>query len=226
MEKIDKGIGVLEKALNMVEKYKIVTILKGCFIVLIIAGLIGFLNNPTYIFEQYEAWKAKQHQTQMDIRTINNHKIQHLIEKSLYKIGAKRIIILEMHNGNSGMGGLPFNKCSATFEFMDDGIIPVAAQYQEQQLSLIPFANYLFNNGYFCGNIKDLEQYDRGLYHRMSANGTKHFAACVIKGVDKPLAFLFVSFGDLDMNHSCEIVREQIRHISLEIALCLELNRR
>ena len=225
MEKVEKGIGVLDKALNLVERYKLKTIFKGCFIILIIAALIGFLNNPTLIFEKYEEWKEKQHQTEMDIRTVNNDKIQHFIEKSLYKIGADRITILELHNGNTGVGGLPFTKCSATFEYMDDGIQPIANQYQEQQLSLIPFANHLFKEGYWCGDIKELEQYDRALYHRMSSNGTEHFAACVIEGVDKPLALLFVSFGEVDMNeHNCQTVREQIRHISLEIALLLELN--
>lgn len=225
MEKVEKGIGVLDKALNLVERYKLKTIFKGCFIILLIAALIGFLNNPTWIFEKYEEWKDKQHQEEMDIRTVNNYKIQHLIEKSLYKIGADRITILELHNGNTGVGGLPFTKCSATFEYMDDGIQPIANQYQEQQLSLIPFANHLFKEGYWCGDIADLADYDRALYHRMSSNGTEHFAACVIEGIDKPLALLFVSFGEVDMNeHNCKTVREQIRHISLEIALLLELN--
>ena len=225
MEKVEKGIGVLDKALNLVERYKLKTIFKGCFIILLIAALIGFLNNPTWIFEKYEEWKEKQHQTEMDIRTVNNDKIQHLIEKSLYKIGADRITILELHNGNTGVGGLPFTKCSATFEYMDDGVLPVADQYQNVNLSLIPFANHLFKEGYWCGDIADLAEYDRALYHRMSSNGTEHFAACVIEGVDKPLALLFISFGEVDMNeHNCQTVREQIRHISLEIALLLELN--
>ena len=52
----------------------------------------------------------------MDLRTINNDKIQHLLEKSLYKIGADRVMLCKLHNGNSSLGGLPFSKCSATFE--------------------------------------------------------------------------------------------------------------
>lgn len=220
------ALGWLEKVLGVAEKYKLRTIFKTVLIILIMAGTVGFIKNPTWVFEKYEEWKEKQHQEQMDIRTINNDKIQHLIEKSLYKIGADRIVVLELHNGNSGLGGLPFNKCSATFEYMDDGIIPIANQYQDQQLSLIPFVNNLFSKGYWCGDVKEIEALDRGLYHRMSSNGTKHFAACVIEGVDKPLALLFVSFNDIDETHDCQLVREQIRHISLEIAVLLELNKR
>lgn len=220
----DKGLSFIERGLAIVEKYKIKTIFKAVFVILIAAATVGFIKNPTCVFEWYEEWKEKQHQEQMDIRTINNEKIQHLLDKSLYKIGASRILLLECHNGNSGIGGLPFNKCSATFEVMDTAF-PVASQYQDQQLSLIPFSSYLFKNGYWCGDIEELESIDKGLYHRMSANNTSHFAACVIEGVDKPLAFLFVSFDELNEIHDCVLVREQIRHISLEVALLLELNK-
>ena len=60
----------------------------------------------------------------------------------------------------------------------------------------------------------------------MKSNGTEHFAACVVEGVDKPLALLFVSFDTVDVNsHNCISVRENIRHISLEMALLMELNK-
>lgn len=226
MEKVEKGIGVLDKALNLVEKYKLRTVFKGCFIILLVAALVGFLSNPTWIFEKYEEWKEKQHKEEMDIRSVNNAKIQHLIEKSLYKMDADRIIVLELHNGNTGIGGLPFNKCSSTFEYIDDGVMPIANQYQEQQLSLIPFAYKLFKEKYWCGNIEELEQYDRALYHRMSSNGTKHFAAAVVDGVDKPIAIMFVSFNkELSPEHSCQSVKETVKNISLELALMLELNK-
>lgn len=224
-QKIDKGFNWIEKGLAIVEKYKFKTIFKAVAVILIVAATVGFLKNPTWIFEQYEEWKEKQHQTELDLRMVNNDKIQHLLDKSLYKIGADRILLLECHNGNEGLGGLPFSKCSATFEVMDTAY-PIASQYQDQQLSLIPFASYLFKNGYWCGDVKELESLDRGLYHRMTANGTEHFAACVIEGVDKPLAFLFVSFKETTDIHNCDLVREQVRHISLEVALLLELNRK
>ena len=220
------ALGWLEKILGVAEKYKLRTIFKTVFIILIMAATVGFIKNPTWVFQKYDEWKERQHQEQMDLRAVNNDKIQHLIEKSLYKIEADRIMILELHNGNESIGGLPFNKCSATFEYMDNGLYPCAELYQNQQLSLIPFASHLFSKGYFCGDLKDLEAIDRGLYHKMASNGTEHFAACVIEGIDKPLAFLIVSFKTKTEAHNCDLVREQIRHISLEIAVLLELNRR
>ena len=59
----------------------------------------------------------------------------------------------------------------------------------------------------------------------MKSNGTEHFAACLIEGVDKPLALLFVSFKTVANEHNCSIIRENIRHIVLEQALLLELNK-
>lgn len=116
IENTSTALGWLDKVLGVAEKYKFKTIFKTVLIIIIMAATIGFINNPTWIFEVYDQWKEKQHQEQMDLRTINNDKIQHLLEKSLYKIGADRVMLCELHNGNSSLGGLPFSKCSATFE--------------------------------------------------------------------------------------------------------------
>ena len=224
IDNTEKGIGFFERVLALVDKYKIKHFIKAAFVILLIAGIVGFIKNPMWAFEKFDEWKEKQHQEQMDLRNKNNEKIQHLLDKSLYKIGCDRITLLECHNGQTGSGGLPFSKCSATFEVMDNGIWPIGSQYQDQQLSLMPFATYLFKTGYFSGDIKELEQYDRGLYHRMVSNGTEHFAACVIEGIDKPLAFLFVSYTKpIDETHNCEEVRENIRHLVLELAVLLEI---
>lgn len=224
IDNTEKGIGFFERILALVDKYKIRHFFKAAFIILLVAGVVGFIKNPFAPFEWYETWKEKQHQEQMDMRAINNEKIQHLLDKSLYKIGCDRITLLECHNGQTGNGGLPFSKCSATFEVMDNGIWPIASQYQDQQLSLIPFATHLFKIGYFCGDVSELEQYDRGLYHRMVSNGTEHFAACVIEGIDAPLAFLFISYTEpIDGTHNCDEVRENIRHLAIELAVLLEI---
>jgi hypothetical protein len=110
---------------------------------------------------------------------------------------------------------------------MNINVYPIASQYQEQNLSLIPFATHLFKQGYWCGNTTELLDIDRGLYYKMMSNETEHFAACVIEGIDKPLAFLIVSFKTQpDGTHDCTYVRENIRHIALEVAVYLEVEQR
>lgn len=224
-QKVDKGLGWLDKALNIVDKYKFRTIFKAIIIILIVAATVGFVSNPTYIFEKYKEWSDQQHKELLEKRMKNNEKLHLKAEQLLYRINADRVMILELHNGLENNAGLPFSKCSATYEALNIGVKPVADQYQNVNLSLMPFATYIFEKGYYCGNVEDLVQIDRGLYYKMMANETTHFAACVVEGIDNALAFIFVSFKATDDNHKCSEVRENIRHISLETALLLELNK-
>lgn len=225
LENTEKGLSFLDKALAMVEKYKITTILKGAFIVLLVAATVGFIQHPTYIFEKYKEWSDQQHKELLEKRMKNNEKLHLKAEQLLYRINADRVMILELHNGLENAAGLPFSKCSATYEALNMGVKPIADQYQSVNLSLMPFATFLFEKGYYCGNVEDLAQIDRGLYYKMMANETTHFAACVVEGVDNALAFIFVSFKAIDDDHKCEEIREAVRHIALEAALLLELNK-
>jgi hypothetical protein len=135
-------------------------------------------------------------------------------------------MILELHNGSDGVGGLPFTKCSATYESLNISVRPISSQYQNQNMSLIPFATFIFEKGYWCGHTEELLEIDRGLYYKMKSNKTEHFSACLIEGIDKALAILIVSF-DKEPNelHDCDKVRENIRHVAMEIAVYLEVEK-
>jgi hypothetical protein len=223
---IEKGLNWLEKALGVIEKYKVQTILKAVLLIIIIALTIGFINNPTYIFEKYESWVKERHDALMEHRINLAPQIQSTVDKLTYKVGATRTVVLEMHNGSTGNGGLPFTKCTATYEGLNIGAYPISQYYQDQNLSLIPFASFLFNKGYWCGNTEELLNIDRALYHKMKSNNTEHFAACVIEGIDKPLAILIVSFEKIpDEAHNCDEIRENIRHIAMELSVFLEVEK-
>lgn len=224
LDNIEKGLGWLDKILSTIEKYRIKTILKGVLVILIIAATVGFISHPTWVFEQYEAWKDKEHTERLNIRMRNNEKLHILAEKLMYKVDADRVMILELHNGLENAVGLPFSKCTATYEALNTDVYPIANQYQSVNLSLMPFANYLFHNGYWSGDVDDLEKIDRGLFHKIKSNSTEHIACCLVEGVDEPLAFIFVSFGE-SPNHDCDDVRQNLRHVALETALLLELNK-
>lgn len=224
IDKTEKGIGWLERLMTLVDKYSIWKFLKAFMIILFIALIVGFISNPTYIFEAYDRYKDKAHAEKLELRMKNNEKLHILCEKLMYRVGADRVIILECHNGLENNVGVPFAKCSATYEALNMGVKPVADQYQNVNLSLMPFATFLGEKGYWCGSVDELAEIDRGLYYKMLSNNTTHFAACVIEGIDKPLAFMFVSFSVIDDNHKCEEIREAVRHIALETALLLELN--
>jgi hypothetical protein len=224
-EKIDKGLNWFEKALQMVEKYKFLTVFKAIIYILLIAATVGFISNPTWIFEQYEIWRDKQHTEAMHTREQNDIKIHNLVEKLNYRTNSDRVMVLELHNGLQNTAGLPFRKMSATYEAINVGVMPIATDYQQINLSLVPFADHMKTKGYWCGNTSEIEDIDRAFAYRLKSSGIEHFAAAVIEGVDKPLALLIVGFGEEFEEHNCVEVRENVRHCALELALLLELNR-
>lgn len=225
IENSNSALGIVEKVLKLLKEYGFIKILVSVFMVAFISVFFYIVFNPTKIFEIYDEFKARRHDELMDIRMDMAPKIQSTIDKLTYKVGASRTVILEMHNGSTGTGGLPFTKCTATYESLNIGTLPVAQYYQEQNLSLIPFATFLFNRGYWCGNTEELLEIDKGLYYKIKGNNTDHFAACIIEGVDKPLAFLFVSFDSLPTEtHKCDAIRNDIRHVAMELALLIEVN--
>lgn len=225
IEDTTTALGWFERVLDIANKYRIQTVLKSVFIILLIAGTVGFIKNPTWIFEKYQEWQDKQHIEKLAHRLEHNEKLHIMTEKLMYKVNADRVLLLELHNGNTGLGGFPFAKCSATYEALNDGIVPVAHQYQDLNLSLMPFASKLFDEGYWCGDTQDLKEIDKALCYRMLGNDTSHFAGIVIQGVDKPIAFLFVKFKDIGDEHNCEEIKRIIQENAFQIALLLELNK-
>lgn len=216
----------LEKILKLIKQYGIGKIIGGAIVIAFLSIFFWFVLNPTRGLEVYDEWKRRQHDILMDIRLENAPKIQSLTDKLTYKVGASRVLVLELHNGNTGHGGFPFTKCSATYESLNIGVHPIADYYQDQNLSLIPFANYIFDKGYWCGNVDELIGIDKALCFKMKSNGTEHFSACVIEGVDKPLAIMIVSFDVLpNEQHDCSVIRESIRHVAMELSVFFEVEK-
>lgn len=229
IDNTDNVLGWLEKMLFLLKNYGPWKIIGATILILIVSAFLYFMLNFTKVFEIYDAWKERQHDAKMELRMEMAPKIQSLTDKLTYSIDASRTVVLELHNGNTGNGGLPFTKCTATYESLNIGIRPIAQDYQDINITLIPFANKLFNEGYWVGNTDELLAIDKTLYYKMKSNGTEHFAACTIEGVDnKPIAFLIVSFEHKDCEierHDCKNIRNSIRHVSMELAVFLEVTR-
>lgn len=228
IENTDDAIGWLERFLELLTKYGVWKILGATIGIAIVSIMLYFALNWNKAFELYDAWKLRQHDDLMELRMEIGPKIQSLTDKLTFTVGATRTLVLEMHNGSTGNGGLPFTKCTATYESLNINKSPVSDQYQEQNLSLIPFASYLFKRGYWCGNIAEIESIDRALFYKMKMNGVEHFAACIIEGIEnKAIAFMIITFDEeTDFErHNCEETRNYIRHAAMELSVFLEVNR-
>ena len=229
IDNTDNALGWLEKMLALLKEYGPWRILGATLLITVVSAFLYFMLNFTKVFEIYDAWKDRQHDERMELRMQMGPKIQSLTDKLTFRVDASRTVVLELHNGNTGNGGLPFTKCTATYESMNVGVQPIAQQYQDVNMSLMPFAHKLFQEGYWCGETEELQEIDRALYYKMKSNGTEHFAACVIEGVDnKAIAFMIVSFDEpLETlnHHDCDNTRNNIRHVAMELAVILEVSR-
>lgn len=229
IDNTDSAIGWLERILKLLQEYGPWKIFIATCLITLVSTFLYFTLNFGEALALYDAWKVRQHDDKMELRMQMSPKIQSLIDKLTYSTGAARVVVLELHNGNTGNGGLPFTKCTATYESLNIGKHPIAQDYQEVNMSLMPFAHTLSEVGYWCGDTSELEVIDRGLYYKMKGNGTEHFAACSIEGVDnKPIAFMFISFdNELNglENHNCEGNRSYMRHVAMDLAVILEVSR-
>ena len=218
---IDKGIGWIERTLNMVEKYKIVTIIKAFGMVLAIALLIAFLKNPTYILDKFEEMKAREHTEKMEITLKNSQIINTEIENLRYRTGADRVLLLQFHNSKESLSGLPFIYLTATAEAIDYNVKPVAEGYEAVKTSLYPFMTFITKEGYFCGDIEDLRDIDKALAYRMQGNDVQHLAFQYLEG-EHPLGLIVCSFTRTpDEQHNCLEVEHQIRKTATKVSILL-----
>ena len=88
IENTSTAIGWFERVLELADKYRITTVLKSVFIILLIAGTVGFIKNPTWIFEKYQDWQDKQHIEKLAHRLEHNEKLHIMTEKLMYKVNA------------------------------------------------------------------------------------------------------------------------------------------
>lgn len=226
VDNTSKVITWLGNMLRMLKQYGISKIIMSALIIAVLSLFFFLLFNPSKLFDAYDGWKAVRHAERTELREEITPKIQSLIDKLTFQIDASRTIVLELHNGTTGTGGLPFNKCTATFEADNLEVKPVYDQYNDIALSLMPFTAVLFTQGYWAGSTDELIGIDRGLAYKMKSNGTEYFIACIIEGIDEPLSILIVSYPSAEKGLlRASDAREYIRHVAMEISVLLEVER-
>lgn len=221
MKKLNDNIGLIEKFLLIAEKYKISTICKSILIMFIFSAAIFIISKPSYFFDQYEKIKEERHKEKMELVMRNNIIIQSEIDNLLYKTGANRVLLLQYHNTKNSLSGLPFIYLTATNESLTYDTTPVSAGYETLKTSLYPFVNYLSKHKYFCGDISELEHYDKALAYRMKGNDVEHLAMCHIDS-DIPLGVLVLTYThEVDKSHNCTTIEQMIRNSAMKIGMLI-----
>ena len=147
--------------------------------------------------------------------------IQSEIDDLLQKTGADRVLLLQYHNTKNSLSGLPFIYLTATNESLTYNTAPVSGGYETLKTSLYPFVSYIAKHKYFCGDISELEKYDKALAYRMKGNDVTHLAMCHID-CEIPLGALVVTYThDIDTHHNCASIEQMIRNSAMKIGILI-----
>ena len=220
-EKIEKGIGWLEKLLKMEEKYGFFRFLRVLLLLLLTGFVILTITNPRYVLDKVETIRTEQHDESVAKRIQADANIRLMLHRLLHTLNADRAWLIELHNGSKNLSsGLPFLYGDMRIEEVADGVLNVDEEYTDFSLSKYPFIAKIFEDGYFYGSADSMREFDERLYYKFKSNDVNEIALLALYQGDKPLGVLGISFcGDKQMDASA--VGKTIRKCGVQIATLL-----
>lgn len=221
MEKVEKGVGLLGKLLNLQKKYGFFSIIKSLVILLLLGYVIFFALNPTYLLERITTIQDEKHSVAVTKRIKSDEQIMLLLEKLRLKTEADRAWMIEFHNGSSNIGtGLPFLYGSMRLEATSDTIQGVEEEYVDFSLSRYPLMMRILSDGFYYGGIESIKSLDQKLYFKMKSNNVSEMAMMTLFNGDSPIGIIGLSFcGENTMEERC--VGIEIRKTGNQIASLL-----
>lgn len=221
MEQLDKGIGWLQKLLNLQKKYGFSSILKGLFILLVAGYVVFFALNPKYLIERVTNIQTEQHDKLVSSRLEADSQIRRILSKAIFTANADRTWLIEFHNGSKNLATrLPFLFGSMRIEEVRDGIMNVDEDYSDFSLSKYKLIVKVLEDGFFYGDIEKVKEVDERLYYKMKSNNISEVALLTLFDGEKPIGILGFSFcGEKSMDK--QLVGKNIRCSGIQIATLL-----
>lgn len=90
MEQLDKGIGWLQKLLNLQKRYGFFSIIKGLFLLFLSGYIIFFALNPKYLLDRMSEITTAQHDHLVNTRLSADSNIRHILSKMIFTTNADR----------------------------------------------------------------------------------------------------------------------------------------
>lgn len=221
MERIDKGMGWLQKMLNLQNKYGFFSIVKGLFLLFLAGYVVFFALNPKYLLERVTTIQTEQHDNLVRSRLAADSDIRLILSKTMHNTNADRAWLIEFHNGNKNLTtGLPFLFGSMRIEETKDSIPNVDEDYADFSLSKYKLIAKVLDEGFFYGNIKDVQSIDKRLYYKFQSNDINEIALLTIYNEDKPAGIVGLSFCN-NKQMDKQLVGKRIRSAGIQIATLL-----
>lgn len=221
MERIDKGMGWLQKMLNLQNKYGFFSIVKGLFLLFLAGYVVFFALNPKYLLERVTTIQTEQHDNLVRSRLAADSDIRLILSKTMHNTNADRAWLIEFHNGNKNLTtGLPFLFGTMRIEETQDSIPNVDEDYADFSLSKYKLIAKVLDEGFFYGNIKDVQSIDKRLYYKFQSNDINEIALLTIYNEDKPAGIVGLSFCN-NKQMDKQLVGKRIRSAGIQIATLL-----
>lgn len=208
-EHVDKVITIMERVKGFIDKHG----LKGTFTTLLtvfVAACVGYyVFNPGVILEQVQQIQIERHNEAIKARLNADPKIRSYLLEMKVELGADRTYILETHNGGTNLTNLPFLYVDLTYAEPRNNLSWLEMEYNNLRLSRYPWANYIFNHGFWFGPISDIEEIDLELNQRLSKEGVSYMGMVMMYGEDSmPSGTLGVVYeNDGDRPNDVEVLK-------------------
>lgn len=221
MEQLEKGIGWLQKLLNLQKKYGFFSIIKGLFILLVAGYVVFFALNPKFLLERITSIQTEQHDKLVESRLSADSDIRRILSKMIFTTDADRAWLIEFHNGSKNIGtGLPFLFGSMRIEEVRDDILNVDEEYSDFSLSKYKFIVKVVEDGFFHGGIDDVHNIDERMYYKFKANNVNEIALLTLYDGEKPIGILGLSYCN-DKVMDKQLVGRNIRNCGFQVATLL-----
>lgn len=201
---------ILEKVIELIEKHGLLRIFTAIFVIMAFFFVIYNSQNVNKIVDMVLKKQKVEHSEALEYRKKISHEIELILTKLLLDTGADRAFIIEMHNGNSNVSGLPFYYGEMTYEKVTSRTYHIDEDYSNLNLSRFPFIYYLEERNSWFGSIEDLSKIDERLSMRLKSNDVSYAFFESIQGIDTPIGFIGITYcnGHIpDINKIDEIAK-------------------
>lgn len=155
---MDKGIGWLQKTLNLQKKHGLFSVVKGLFLILLTGYVVFFALNPKYLLERITEIRTEERGALVESRLKSDVEIGAALSGLLAATGADRAWLIELHNGSEDIAtGLPFLYGSMRMEEVREGVYHVDEEYSDFVLSKYKLVAKAMHDGHFMATSKMYE---------------------------------------------------------------------
>lgn len=188
-------LGMLEKMIKLIDQHGIIKILKACFLLVTLLYVSYNGANLNQIVEEALIKKQTAHDIALEYRRKLEPEIRMTLTDLYLHTRSDRAFVIEMHNGNSNITGLPFYKGAMTYEEVSQGTEYVSEDYDDFNLSRFPFLTYVSTLRSWSGPIDSLSSIDRKLALKLLSNNVNYLSVrCMYNMERKPFGFVGITY--------------------------------